>query len=203
MWCCRKFAFAGTPTRSARRRGSVVRGGGAVWGAGRVGAPSGCASTAHDTRERVHTQPARRHRRTRPRPRRPAPSRGAGRFGCRQVEPAVSRVLSRAIIHLDVVSPRRSSDLPGDGADHTIVPLFGLAPGGVCHAVERCRRRGALLPHPFTLAGVRTAGAARTRRRSALCCTFRRLAPPGGYPAPCPAEPGLSSPTHCTAASQR
>jgi hypothetical protein len=32
-------------------------------------------------------------------------------------------------------------------------PLFGLAPGGVCHAVERCRRRGALLPHHFTLTG--------------------------------------------------
>jgi len=30
-------------------------------------------------------------------------------------------------------------------------------------------------------------------RRSALCCTFRRLAPPRRYLAPCPAEPGLSS----------
>jgi hypothetical protein len=29
--------------------------------------------------------------------------------------------------------------------------LFGLAPGGVCHAVECCHRRGALLPHRFTL----------------------------------------------------
>src|SRR5690348_475808 len=32
-----------------------------------------------------------------------------------------------------------------------------------------------------------------TVRRSALCCTFRRLAPPRRYLAPCPAEPGLSS----------
>ena len=31
--------------------------------------------------------------------------------------------------------------------------LFGLAPGGVCRAVECCHRRGALLPHPFTLTG--------------------------------------------------
>ncbi len=30
-------------------------------------------------------------------------------------------------------------------------PLFGLAPGGVCHAARRCRERGALLPHLFTL----------------------------------------------------
>ena len=31
-------------------------------------------------------------------------------------------------------------------------------------------------------------------RRSTLCCTGRRLAPPRRYLAPCPAEPGLSSP---------
>ena len=30
-------------------------------------------------------------------------------------------------------------------------------------------------------------------RRSALCGTFRRLTPPGRYPAPCPVELGLSS----------
>ena len=30
--------------------------------------------------------------------------------------------------------------------------LFGLAPGGVYHAVSVTRRRGGLLPHPFTLA---------------------------------------------------
>src|SRR5690606_42130174 len=30
-------------------------------------------------------------------------------------------------------------------------------------------------------------------RRSALCCTFRRVTPPGSYPAPCPVESGLSS----------
>ena len=32
--------------------------------------------------------------------------------------------------------------------------LFGLAPGGVCRAAECCHRRGALLPHRFTLTGV-------------------------------------------------
>ena len=34
---------------------------------------------------------------------------------------------------------------------------------------------------------------AHARWRSALCCTFRGLAPPGSYPAPCPVEFGLSS----------
>src|SRR5690606_36743239 len=33
-------------------------------------------------------------------------------------------------------------------------------------------------------------------RRSALCGTFRRLAAPGRYPAPCPVELGLSSTDH-------
>jgi|GEM_PF-3091733 len=32
-----------------------------------------------------------------------------------------------------------------------------------------------------------------TVRRFVLCCTFRRLAPPRRYLAPCPVEPGLSS----------
>ena len=50
--------------------------------------------------------------------------------------------------------------------------------------------RGALLPHPFTLTCA-LAG----HRRSALCCTGRRLTPPRSYLALCPAEPGLSS-TH-------
>ena len=32
--------------------------------------------------------------------------------------------------------------------------LFGLAPGGVCRAAGCCHRRGALLPHRFTLASL-------------------------------------------------
>ena len=72
-------------------------------------------------------------------------------------EPAISRVLSRVIIHLGSTSPWCSSNLPGNSADHAIVPLFGLAPGGVYHATECYHRRGALLPHPFTLTGKRIA----------------------------------------------
>src|SRR5699024_7232617 len=62
------------------------------------------------------------------------------------------------------------------------------APGGVYRATHRCRACGALLPHPFTLAAPDVQA-----RRSTLCCTFRRLAPPRRYLAPCPVEPGLSS----------
>jgi len=100
----------------------------------------------------------------------------------------ISRVLSRAIIHLGLLSPASSSDLPEDIAGRDIAFLFGLAPGGVFHAANCYQLRGALLPHHFTL----------TRHpegdgRYIFCCTFRRLAPPRYYLAPCPVEPGLSS----------
>jgi len=64
--------------------------------------------------------------------------------------------------------------------------LFGLAPGGVYLASGVTVGPGELLPHPFTL----------TRRggRTSLCGTFPGVAPAGRYPAPCPMEPGLSSP---------
>ena len=64
---------------------------------------------------------------------------------------SISRVLSRATIHLGRSSPIASSGLPGSGADHAFEPLFGLAPGGVYLAGTVARSRGALLPHPFTL----------------------------------------------------
>ena len=47
----------------------------------------------------------------------------------------VSRVLSKATIHLGCASPHTSSDLPESGADHANGVLFGLAPGGVYPAV--------------------------------------------------------------------
>src|SRR5690242_11210278 len=73
-------------------------------------------------------------------------------------ESAISRVLSWAAIPLGGASPRRSSSLPGSGADHTSrvsprAPLFGLAPSGVFRAADGYPPRGALLPHLFTLAG--------------------------------------------------
>jgi len=63
----------------------------------------------------------------------------------------VSRVLSWAIIHLGLLSPASSSNLPEDIAGRDIVFLFGLAPGGVYHATSCYQLRGALLPHHFTL----------------------------------------------------
>jgi len=63
----------------------------------------------------------------------------------------VSRVLSWAIIHLGLLSPASSSDLPEDIAGRDIAFLFGLAPGGVYHATNCYQLRGALLPHHFTL----------------------------------------------------
>jgi hypothetical protein len=107
----------------------------------------------------------------------------------------ISRVLSRrqsvAIIHLRPPSPAACSDLPESAAGHGIAFLFGLAPGGVYLAAACCHPRGALLPHHFTLT---PPPAEAGLGRYTFCCTFRGLAPPRGYLAPCPMEPGLSSP---------
>lgn len=109
--------------------------------------------------------------------------------GIKKASSPISRVLSWTVIHLGPASPQASSNLPESSAGHAIGFLFGLAPGGVYH------RRG-LLPatrcaltapfHPYRRP--------KALRRSAFCCTFRRLTPPRRYLAPCPVEPGLSSP---------
>ena len=100
----------------------------------------------------------------------------------------ISRVLSWTVIHLGQLSPTASSNLPVSNAGRAKGDLFDLAPSGVYRATRCYQRRGALLPHPFTLTCA-VAG----HRRSALCCTFRRLTPPRNYLALCPVEPGLSS----------
>ena len=103
----------------------------------------------------------------------------------------VSRVLSCIVIHLGSVSPRISSNLPGNRADHTLrpkpaVPLFGLALDGVYPATAvangAVRSYHTISPLPETHPG-----------RYIFCGTFRRLAPPRCYLASCPVEPGLSS----------
>ncbi len=68
--------------------------------------------------------------------------------------------------------------------------LFDLAPGGVYRAPGVTAGSGELLPHPFTLTCLRRS----LGRRSSLCGTFPGVSPAGRYPAPCPEEPGLSSP---------
>jgi len=73
-------------------------------------------------------------------------------------------------IHLGRPSPNASCGLPGRRRENTpgpkrpVPPLFGLAPGGVYRRRRRCRRRGALLPHPFTLTRLRL-----ERLRRAVC----------------------------------
>ena len=71
--------------------------------------------------------------------------------------------------------------------------LFGLASGGVYHAMNCCQPCGALLPHPFTLTS--------RMRRSTLCCTCRQLTLPRRYLAPYPLKPRLSSPASVTKTS--
>jgi hypothetical protein len=112
----------------------------------------------------------------------------AAREGNRRGSRPVSRVLSWTAIPLGCASPHTSSDLPGNSAGHTCVPLFGLAPGGVYPAADvatsavRSYRTISPLPAPRT-----------ALRRYVFCGTFRRLTPPRHYLAPCPMEPGLSS----------
>ncbi len=67
------------------------------------------------------------------------------------------------------------------------VSLFGLAPGGVFPAtyvaISAVRSYRTISPLPMH----------KMQRRYIFCGTFRRLAPPRRYLAPCPVEPGLSS----------
>src|SRR3546814_20465774 len=103
------------------------------------------------------------------------------------------RLRAPTIIPLGAASRRRSSDLPGRR---------------VGHASRRCRRALpylVLLPMgfavPFPLPEPRCALTApfhpcrplARRRRSILCCTFRRLPPPRRYLASFPAEIGRAS----------
>jgi len=107
----------------------------------------------------------------------------------------VSRVLSWTAIHLGCTSPCISSDLPGNpcgphGADPVrLFPYLVLLRVGFTLPPMLPPARCALTApfHPYRPAGSGF-------RRSVFCGTFRGLAPPRRYLAPCPAEPGLSSP---------
>ena len=73
--------------------------------------------------------------------------------------------------------------------------LFGFAPGGVCRAAVIADKRGALLPHRFTLTATST-----LRSRGGLFSValslklLRRAAPPDVIRHRLSMEPGLSSP---------
>jgi len=99
-----------------------------------------------------------------------------------------------AAIHLGPALPPASCGPPGNSAGPAsgprvaaVCPLFDLAPGGVYLAGRSPGRWCALTApfHPYR--------PARAGWRSALCGTVLRVAPTGGWPAPCPVEAGLSS----------
>ena len=135
---------------------------------------------------------AKRPERTRRRAPRPLRTGAVRQDGSRPV----SRVLSRAAIHLGRASPRASCDLPGSGAGHACrSPIWSCSGWGLpCHRC--CHRRGALLPHLFTL----------TRARRAVCflwhCPWARApqALPGTLP--CGARTFLPA-ARCGAAAAR
>ena len=109
---------------------------------------------------------------------------------------AVSRVLSWAIIPLDQQSLTDSSNLPDPHAGHTLRdPIWSCSGWSLpCHTLLPEVRCALTAPfHPYRHVNM--------LRRSSLCCTCRRLAPPRRYLAPCPVEPGLSSPSNTSAKS--
>jgi len=77
---------------------------------------------------------------------------------------------------------------------HRAPPLFGLAPGGVYLAARRCRGRGALLPHPFTVRLAEALGPKPWATCSLLHCPWPPKGPPDVIRHRCFVEPGLSSP---------
>ena len=102
-----------------------------------------------------------------------------------------------AVIYLGQRLPAVSSGLPGTRAGRAaprppkrVLPLLGLAPDGGCLAARVTTSAGGLLHRLFTITGA-------TQVAPAVYFSvvlFRRVTPPGRYPASCPMEPGLSSP---------
>jgi len=88
-------------------------------------------------------------------------------------------------IHLGRLSPAASRDLPGwrpgnrPAAQGGAIPIWSCSRRGL--PCRLCRqRRGALLPHPFTL----TVFGWGRRRRFAFCGAIPGVSPAGRYPAP-------------------
>ena len=96
-----------------------------------------------------------------------------------------------ATIHLGLESLQGSSDLPVPNVGHVIKGTYLVL-----------LRVGFTVPRTVTSRAVRSyrtlsplpVNSEENHRRYTLCCTGRRLAPPRRYLAPCPVEPGLSSP---------
>jgi hypothetical protein len=108
----------------------------------------------------------------------------------------ISRVLSWTTIHLGRTSPCASSDLPGSPCEPqerarrpACFPIWSCSRWGLpCRRMlppARCALTAPFHPCRHCIAAM--------LGRFAFCCTFRGLAPPRRYLAPCPVEPGLSS----------
>ena len=117
---------------------------------------------------------------------------------------SISRVLSWTIIHLRQVSPLACSDLPESTVGHSIwIPIWSCSGWGLPSPrllpAARCALTAPFHPYPTVQRGQTPYCGSQKRaltlffRRCPFCCTFRRLAPPRCYLAPCPVEPGLSS----------
>src|SRR6185437_16241916 len=94
------------------------------------------------------------------------------------------------VISLGWLSPTTSCGLPAarTARDRASLLIWPCSDWGLpCHV--RCRTRGGLLPHRFTLTPW-------IKGRSVLCGPVRRLAAPRRYLAVCPVELGLSSTRH-------
>ncbi len=99
------------------------------------------------------------------------------------------------IISLGYALLRTSSSLPGTRSERAAPrPCLALLRVGFTVRLPLPGARCALTA-PFHPCLCTPSGG---HRRSVLCGTFHRLTPPGGYPAPCPAELGLSSDEGCT-----
>ena len=102
----------------------------------------------------------------------------------------VSRVLypdkiGTVTIHLAPMLPSGSSGQPGNRPGALSSPIWPCSGRGL-HG--RTVTRSPVGSYPTISPLSRQVGAV------CFCCTFRRVAPPGCYPASCPVEPGLSSP---------
>ena len=98
------------------------------------------------------------------------------------------------IISLGSALLRTSSSLPGTRSERAAPrPCLALLRVGFAVRLPLPEARCALTA-PFHPCLCTPSGG---HRRSVLCGTFHRLTPPGGYPAPCPAELGLSSDEGC------
>ncbi len=119
----------------------------------------------------------------------------ANRNGAGSAEPAdkpgsvVDSHSSRRRVTATLKQPTRTRHGPCHG-----VPIWPCSGWGLpCRSVAGLAVRSCRTVSPLPRLPTPRCRGAGSVRRSALCCTFRRLAPPRRYLASCPVEPGLSS----------